>query len=587
MIGRRQFLRRGLLGTGALLVARYFPAAYAASARLSAVAPTSPLVPGKFVDRTAESGIDFVNVAFHTPKKYLLETMGSGVALFDYDNDGRLDVFLVNGAPLSDPTPKGTIPKKNGPRTWNRLYHQREDGKFEDVTEKAGVQGTGFDFGVAVADYDNDGLQDFLVTGFGHNTLYHNNGDGTFTDVTKQAGVAGSGWSSSAVWFDYDNDGLLDLLVERYLNYNFEDLWCGQHLPGYRGYCSPDLFPAISPLLYHNDGNGHFTDVTRQAGMGKPGRGLGVAINDAMHDGRMDVMVANDSMVEFFYHNNGDGTFSEQALIDGLALDGSGATYAGMGVDFADYNNDGNPDIIITDLSDQRYALYENNGDGTFTYATDSSGIGRASLLQGGWGVKFFDYDNDGWKDLLIAQGHDMITINKDFPQLHYRQPMMLLRNTGKKFVNVSKESGEVFSKRLVGRGLAIGDLNNDGLIDAVVETNDGPAYVLYNETPTKNHWLTMLLVGYKSNRDAIGAQVKLTTSSGPQYVTVTTGGSYLSSSDKRVHFGLGKDPEAKSIEIRWPSGIVQKLENVPGDRIIKIDEPVSGKTAESSGAEK
>jgi len=506
--------------------------------------------------------------------------MGAGVALFDYDNDGRLDIFLVNGAPLADPTPKGTIPQKTDSRYWNRLYHQKSDGTFEDVTEKAGLQGAGYGMGVAIGDYDNDGFEDLYVTAYGGNKLYHNNGDGTFTDVTEKAGVGGSGWSTSAAWVDLDNDGFLDLVVLRYLQWDFEDIWCGEHKEAHRAYCHPDYFKPIAPLVYHNNKDGTFTEVSQKIGLAKPGKGLGVSLADYDRDGHIDLFVANDSMPEFLYHNKGDGTFEEVGLASGVAVDVDGRTFAGMGADFADYDNDGWPDIVVTDLANQRYALYENNGDGTFTYADFTTGIAHMTLSHSGWGVRFFDYDNDGWKDLLIAQGHDLDTIELNYPNLHYREPMLLARNTGKNFVDVSGQSGEVFQRPWVARGLAIGDLDNDGRLDAVVTTNDGPAHILHNETQTQNHWILLKLVGHKSNRDAIGAEVKLVTASGSQYETVTTASSYLSASDKRVHFGMGPETIAQEIDILWPSGIKQTLTNVAADQILQIDEPSASSTA-------
>jgi hypothetical protein len=499
--------------------------------------------------------------------------MGPGVALFDYDNDGRLDIFVVNGAPLQDPTAKGTVPRKSGPKYWNRLYHQKSDGTFEDVTEKAGLQGVGYGMGVAVGDYDNDGNEDLYVTAYGGNRLYHNNGDGTFRDVTDEAGVAGSGWSTSAAWVDLDNDGLLDLVVLRYMKWDFDDIWCGEHKDGYRSYCHPDMFAPIAPLVYHNDGNGHFTEVSQKLGLSKPGKGLGIAVADYDRDGHVDIFVANDSMLEFLYHNKGDGMFEEVGLLAGVAVDGDGRTYAGMGADFADYNNDGLPDLVITDLANQRYAMYRNAGDGSFSNSSFASGLGGMTLLHSGWGIRFLDYDNDGWKDLLIAQGHDLDTIELTSPNLRYREPMLLARNTGKEFVDVSANSGSVFREAWVARGLAIGDIDNDGRVDAVVTTNDGPLYILHNETSTTNHWLTLNLVGHKSNRDAIGTEVKVTTAKGQQFATVTTASSYLSSSDKRVHFGLGTETIALALEIRWPSGVVQTLKNVRADQILKVDE--------------
>ncbi|HTV15358.1 MAG TPA: CRTAC1 family protein [Acidobacteriaceae bacterium] len=541
----------------------------------SAPAPPDDLVPAKFVDDTARLGVDFVHQAPHSSRKYLLETMGSGVALFDYDNDGRLDLFLVNGAPFPDFVPKGTIPQKTGPRFWNRLYHQKPDGTFEDVTEKAGLQGAGYGMGVAAGDYDNDGYEDLYVTSLGGNHLYHNNGNGTFTDVTAKAGVGGSGWSTSAAWVDLDNDGFLDLVVLRYVTWDWDDVWCGAK--DNRGYCHPDVFPPISMLVYHNNGDGTFTEEAHQLGLDKPGKALGIAIADYDRDGHPDIFVANDSMVEFLFHNKGNGTFEEEGLESGVAVDGDGRTFAGMGVDFADYDNDGWPDLIIDDLANQKYALYRNSGDGTFNYDSYVTGVGGMTLLHSGWGMRFFDYDNDGWKDLLIAQGHDLDTIEKTYPDLHYREPPLLMRNLGgKKFVNIGPISGDVFTQRWVGRGLAIGDIDNDGRVDAVITENGGPAHILMNRTPTANHWLGFKLVGHKSNRDGIGAVIRVETSKGSQWVTVTTSSSYLSSSDVRAHFGLGADTHAKTVEIRWPSGIVQTLANVTGDRYLRVEEPAA-----------
>ena len=572
-----------LISLAALVAGLANSNSFAQDAAAAAVTPPvvkAPIVPGKFEDVTSASGVRFTGVASHTSHKYLLETMGSGVAVFDYDNDGLLDIFLVNGAPLDDPMAKDAIPEKRSPKDWNRLYRQRKDGTFEDVTEKAGLKGVGYGMGVAVGDYDNDGYEDLYVTGYGGNHLYHNNGNGTFTDVTERSGTGGdktpgNSWSTSAAWVDLDNDGLLDLVVLRYVRWNFNDVWCGEHREGYRAYCHPDIFPAIAPLVYHNNGDGTFTEVANKIGLGIPGKGLGIAIADFDRDGRIDLAIANDSMPEFLYHNKGDGTFEETGLTAEIAVDGDGRTYAGMGIDFQDFDNDGLPDLVITNLANQKYALYRNNGDGSFTYDTYVSGLASMTLLHSGWGIHFLDYDNDGLKDLLIAQGHDLDTVELNYPQLHYKEPLLLARNMGNgTFVDVSAQSGDVFTQRWVGRGMAVGDLDNDGRLDAVVTTNGGPAYVLRNETATRNHWLTLLLVGHKSNRDAVGAEVKVVTSHGAQYWTVSTAGSYLSSNDKRAHFGLDSDSVARSIEIRWPSGIRQTLTDVAGDRIVKIDEP-------------
>jgi hypothetical protein len=366
----------------------------------------------------------------------------------------------------------------------------------------------------------------------------------------------------------------LDLVVARYLQWDFNDIWCGEHKQGYRSFCHPDEFQAIAPLVYHNDGNGHFTDITKQAGFAKPGKGLGIAIADFNGDGHIDVFIANDSVPEFLYQNKGDGTFEEVGLFAGVGVDGDGHAYAGMGVDFADYENDGLPDIVVSDLAYQKYSLYHNNGDGTFAYSSDSTGLGAMTFLHSGWGMRFIDYDNDGWKDLLVAQAHVMDTIALNYPQLRYREPMLLARNTGQGFVDVSNQSGAVFHESWASRGMAVGDIDNDGRLDAVITENGGPIHILRNETSTQNHWLTLNLVGHKSNRDAIGAAVKIITAQGVQYATVTTCGSYLSSGDKRVHFGLGVQSTIKELEIRWPSGIRQTLHDLKGDQILSVDEP-------------
>jgi hypothetical protein len=558
---------------GALALAFVFQQASAQTQPSSASASVTA-IPGRFVDVTAKLGIHFQQRASKTSKKYLLETMGSGVAVFDYDNDGRLDIFFANGARIDDPMPKGSIPQKDGPSYSNRLYHQRPDGTFEDVTEKAGLAGSGYSTGVAVGDYDNDGFDDLFVAGYGHSTLYHNNGDGTFTDVTATAGVAGSGWATSAAWVDYDNDGRLDLVVARYMVWDFDDIYCGHREEGFRSYCHPDLFKPESVLLYHNDGNGKFTEVSHKAGIDKPGKGLGLAIADFDHDGWMDIFLANDSIPEFLFHNKGDGTFEEVGLPSGAALDGGGATFAGMGVDFEDYNNDGWPDVVITDLANQKYALYANAGDGSFDYTTLTTGLGAISLLHSGWGIRFLDYDNDGWKDLFIVQSHVMDTIEVNEPHLRYLEsPLLLWNDHGKRFADVSAESGEVFQQKWAARGMAVGDLDNDGRVDVVVNSLDGPAWVLHNETPEQNHWIILKLVGVKSNRDGIGAQVKLSTAAGSQYATVTTTGSYQSSSDKRLHFGLGKETSVSRVEIRWPSGTSQVLSDLKADQILTVTE--------------
>jgi enediyne biosynthesis protein E4 len=547
-----------------------------ASTHPQTTAPASPdSLAGSFVDMAEYAKIHFLHQAPHGPHKYLIETMGSGVALFDADNDGRLDIFLVNGAPFGDFVPKGTIPEKTGPLYWNRFYHQKPDGTFEDWTEKAGLQGAGYGMGVAAGDYDNDGYEDLYVTAYGGNRLFHNNGNGTFTDVTQKAGVGGSGWSTSAAWIDLDEDGRLDLVVARYIQWDWDDIWCGEHREGYRAYCHPDSFPPISMLVYHNDGNGVFTEVAHSLGLDKPAKALGLAIADYDHNGHPALFVANDSMEEFLFHRKSTGGYDEVGLEAGVAVDGDGRTYAGMGVDFSDYNNDGLPDLLVTDLANQKYPLYRNGVGGRFTDESYATGVAASTLLHSGWGVRFMDYDNDGWKDLLIAQGHDLDTIEKSFPQLHYREPPMLLRNVhGNKFVDVSSASGQVFSQRWVGRGMAVGDINNDGRLDAVITENGGPAHLLMNETKTANHWIGFKLIGHKSNRDGIGAGIRIDTSKGAQWYTVTTASSYLSSSDVRAHFGLGLETQVKTVQIHWPSGYQQTLHNVHGDRYVTVEEP-------------
>jgi enediyne biosynthesis protein E4 len=483
---------------------------------------------------------------------------------------------VVNGAYIADPLPAGTLPDKKDPKYWNRLYHQTADGKFEDVTVKARLAGQEYGMGVAVGDYDNDGFEDLYVTGYPRNRLYHNNGNGTFTDVSDIAGVAGSGWSVSATFVDYNNDGRLDLFVDRYLDWSFErNVFCGEHRPGYRAYCHPDVFPPATNLLFRNDGDGKFTDVSKQSGIAVPGKSLGVALNDYDGDGRVDLFVANDSVHEFLWHNKGDGTFEEVGVQSGAAVDEDGHVFAGMGIDFADYDNDCRPDVVISDLSNQMYPLYHNEGDGTFAYATGPSGLGRITLLSAGWGLRLVDYDNDGWKDLLVGQGHVLDTIELTQPNLQYRQTMLLARNTGKSFVDVSAQSGEPFQQRWSARGLATGDIDNDGNMDAVVATNNGRLYVLRNRGSKTNNWLTLKLIGTTSNRDAIGARVRIVSAGGQQQCgMVTMSGSYASASDKRLHLGLGQDATVQSVEIRWPSGVVQKLSQVKANQFLTITEP-------------
>jgi len=528
-----------------------------------------------FVDVTAKTGITFRLLSSRTREKYLIETMPGGVAMLDYNGDGLEDLFFVNGAPLENPMPAGKEPDKSDPRFWNRLYRNNGDGTFTDVTVSAGVQGRFYGMGVAVGDYDNDGYPDLYVTNFGRNILYHNNGNGTFSDVTATAGVAAGGWSSGALFLDYDRDGRLDLFVARYLNWDFsKNMPCGQPEHGQPAYCHPDVFQSASYLLFHNNGDGTFTDVTAKAGLAAvTGRGLGVAVNDYDADGFPDILVANDAIAEQLFHNNRDGTFSEVGIPTGVAYDEDGHAFSGMGVAFDDYDNDGWPDIFIDDLANQKYALFHNL-KGAFQYASGPTGLARFTMPHSGWGAGFIDYDNDGWKDVFVAQSHVMDNIQYFQDNVRYLEPLLLLRNVRGKFEDVSSVMGPPFKTTQAARGAAFGDLNNDGRIDAVISCLDAEPMILLNQG-TSNHWITLNTVGTVSNRDGIGARIHLVSESGlSQFGYVSTAGSYLSASDKRVHFGLGRDNSVRSIEVTWPSGIIQKLNNVAADRILTVREP-------------
>ena len=533
------------------------------------------VTPPLFEDVTTASGIRFKHQASRTSRKYLPESMGAGVAIFDYDNDGWLDLFFVNGAKLQDPMPRGSSPDKSDPRNWNRLYHNNRDGTFTDITEKAGLQGRLYGMGVATGDYDNDGNVDLLVTNLGGNILYHNNGDGSFTDVTAKAGVGGNGWCTGACFVDYDRDGRLDLIVSRYVQWDFSDVYCGEHRPGYRAYCHPDQFEPITHLMFHNNGDGTFTDVSKKCGIASSlGKGLGVAIDDFDGDGWPDIFVANDSVAEQLFRNNHDGTFTEVALISGLGYDQNGHAFAGMGADFGDYKNTGWPSVFVNALANQKYKLFRND-KGTFDDVTDSTGLGALTMSHSGWGAKWIDYDNDGWLDLFVAQGHVMDNIQLTEPTLHYLEPPLLLRNDQGRFLNVSPQSGSIFTTPIAARGAAFGDLDNDGRVDVAINCNDGPAIILHNRGGNGNHWLILNLTGTASNRDAIGSKIRLVSDSGQQQTRfVSTAGSYISASDKRVHFGLGSSKKIRLIEITWPSGIVQRLESVSADQILQVKEP-------------
>jgi hypothetical protein len=548
----------------------------APAARLLGAMPASA-TPALFEDVTTKSGIRFKHESSRTSQKYLPESMGAGVAMFDYDNDGWLDLFFVNGAKLQDPMPRSASPDKADPCYWNRLYRNNRDGTFTDVTERAGLQGRLYGMGVATGDYDNDGNVDLLVTNLGGNILYHNNGDGSFSDVTAKAGVGGSGWCTGACFADYDRDGRLDLIVSRYAQWDFSlDIYCGEHRPGYRSYCHPDQFEPVTHLVFHNNGDGTFTDVSKKCGVaGFPGKGLGIAIDDFDGDGWPDIFVANDSVAEQLFRNNRDGTFAEVALLSGLAYDQNGHAFAGMGADFGDYKNTGWPSVFVNALANQKYKLFRND-KGTFDDVTDSIGLGASTMSHSGWGAKWVDYDNDGWLDLFIAQGHVMDNIQLTEPTLRYLEPPLLLKNEQGRFSNVSSQSGSVFTTPIAARGSAFGDLDNDGLVDVAINCNNGKAIILRNQSANGNHWLALNLIGVSSNRDAIGSKIRLVTDSGQQQTRfVSTAGSYISASDKRAHFGLGPSKKIQLIEITWPSGIVQRIESVSVDQILTVKEPL------------
>jgi hypothetical protein len=548
--------------------------------------PASPAPQGEspvtFTDITAQSGVTFRHNASATSRKYLPETMGGGCALFDYDADGRLDIFFTNGAALSDPMTKGASPDKRDVRFWNRLYRQKPDGTFEDVTERAGVRGEGYGMGAAAGDYDNDGWVDLYVTAYGGATLYRNRGDGTFEDVTRKTATLAKGWPTSAGWLDYDRDGRLDLFVARYMDWDFErgSLLCGSAATP--AYCHPDNFKGATNILFRQKPDGTFEDVSAKAGVADAsGKGLGVAFADFDGDGFTDIFVANDSVRQSLHRNLGDGSFEDVALLAGVGYDENGKTFAGMGVDAADYDNDGQPDVFVTALSNETYPLFRNNGDLTFSYVTSTTGVGQISLLYSGWGTRFVDVDNDGLRDLFVAQGHVLDTIEKTTSYLTYRQPPLLMRNNGKGFVNVSVSAGASLNQPLAARGAAFGDLDNDGDTDIVLGQTDGSALVLRNDAKqgakkdaAKNHWLGVVLKGAKSNRQGLGARVTLTDASGGRQVfDVNSAGSYLSSSDPRVIVGLGGRTGVRSLEVRWPGGQTQTVSNPEIDKYLTIRE--------------
>jgi hypothetical protein len=498
----------------------------------------------RLVDVTADSGVDFTHENSPTTQKYLIETMSGGVAMLDYDNDGWLDLFFTNGAQLSDPMPAAARPRKTD-RFANRLYRNRRDGRFVDVTQAANVGAVGsggYSMGAAVGDYDNDGFADLYVTGFDSNTLYHNDGNGRFDDVTQRAGVGGGGWSVSAAFFDFDKDGWLDLFVTRYVDWSFSrNVYCGEKRPGYREYCHPSTFPAIANILYRSNRDGTFTDVSDATRISAfKGRALGVAVTDYDSDGWLDVYVANDAVPGFLFRNERGHAFAEVGGAAGVAVNGNGRAVAGMGVDFGDYDNDGRPDLFVTALSNETYPLYHNDGQGVFSDATSEAGVAVASLPYAGWGVRWIDLDNDGWKDLFVAQGHVLDTIELTSDHLRYLQPPLVLRNLGGRFLASPTivPPGSLWA----GRGSAFGDVDNDGDIDVVVATCGGPPHLLRNDGGNRRNWLSLSIVGRPTNRDAIGAEVIVTTElGGRQHFVVTTGSSYLSAATSGSMSALGR----------------------------------------------
>ena len=531
---------------------------------VSAILAATPSVP--VFEVVLPRGLDFTLQNSPTSQKYLIETMPGGVALFDYNNDGLLDVFLVNGGRVTDSMPLPENFDRHDPRYWNRLYRQNKDSSFTDVTVQAGLANAGdgnYGMGVAVGDYDNDGYSDLYVTNYGKNILYHNNGDGTFTDVTTKAGVGAGGWSVSAGFVDFDNDGRLDLFVTRYMEWDTRhNKICGGN---FHTYCPPEAFPSTTNILYHNNGDGTFTDVSQRSGIAsEKGRALGVAFADYDGDGFTDIYVSNDGMQQYLFHNNGNGTFSEVGLEANAALSADGRRLSGMGVIFQDYDNDGKPDVLVTELPREIYGVYHNDGDGLFAYKSLETGLGALSSGSSGWSVGLEDFDNDGWKDLFVAQGHVLDNVESIDPSLHYKELPLLAMNHDGKFQRT--DSGSTVP--VAARGAAFGDLNNDGYQDVVMTNLGGHPQVFMNRGGNL-HWLVIVLRGTRSNRDGFGARVRVNGQT--RFATSTVG--YCSSSDKRLHFGLGTTQKA-NVEVVWPSGIHQTLNNVNADQFLEVREP-------------
>jgi len=529
----------------------------------------------EFHDVTAAAGIHFHHERAASDARLYTETMGAGVAWIDYNQDGFLDAFFVNSGftPLFHPE------KPPQPA----LYRNNGDGTFTDVTQQAGIHSDGtFFFGVAVADFDNDGYPDLYMTGYRHSVLYHNNGDGTFTDVTAKAGVSDEGaWATAAGWFDYDRDGLLDLLVSNYVAFDVDHpVLCGGNKPGYRAYCHPDSFSGTSPRLYHNNGDGTFSDVTAKAGLvNKDGKSLAVVLADLNHDGWPDIFIANDTQRNFLYLNNGDGTFRDATYASGAGFSEDGKPEAGMSADAADVRNTGWYDLYVSHLDFELNRYYRNNGDGTFTDATIASGLAKSRVTNSSFGARFFDFDNDGWRDLLVTNGHILDNIALYHPNVSYAEERKLYRNVGNgRFVEATATQDAGFRAPRVGRGLAVGDYDNDGWLDFLVSNNGQDAQLFHNDggehDPSRtNHWLGVRLIGTKSNRDAIGAALKLVAGDFVSYDQSKGGMSYCSAQDPRIYFGLGAHDKVDALEITWPSGAHEVIRNLPANQIVTIEE--------------
>jgi hypothetical protein len=524
-----------------------------------------------FRDVTTQAGIHFTHNNGAFGKKWLPETMGPGCAFIDYDNDGYPDILLVNG----DDWPGH---HHAGPTT-PKLYHNNHDGTFTDLTHKAGLDVPMFGLGVAVGDYDNDGFDDLFITALGQSHLFHNNGNGTFTDVTKTAGLIGpSEFSTSAAWVDYDRDGKLDMLVANYVQWSEQgDLYCtldGAH----KSYCTPESYKGTSLRLWHNLGGGKFEDATQKAGLGDPtSKSLGIAILDYNADGWPDILVANDTQPNKLYLNKKDGTFEEHGVPSGIAFSEDGVARAGMGVDAADYDRSGRPSVIISNFANQMVSLYHNEGNGLFVDEAPQSEVGRATLVTLGFGCFFFDYDNDGWPDIFVADGHIEDAIERVQKRVSYAEPAHLFRNLGGgKFQETTSQMGAAFANPRVARGAAYADIDNDGFLDVLVTTNAGPPFLFHNEGGT-NHSLRLKLVGTKSNRDGIGAVAQVTSGDGSnkdkQSKMLRSGSSYLSQSELVLTFGLGTQTKADTVEIQWPSGQVDKLSNLNAGQTVTVEE--------------